>query len=793
MYGEGYDMKTLVEWPVPHSIEGILGTMNNELDSTYIKGMLPKLMKPLNNTVIFAYLNTKTKETEFIDIFREEPLKSMKNSFPGVCSFLRQEDEEEGTDWYVQICQHNDANALLWAYKLHGLDVSPSPQLPKGWEKIEEYKGIPLYRYMCEETCFIELITPVIVNSNQKNSHQGKMVGAFITGQFKDGKEPFDFNVTCCSVVAARSRLCDLDNSKMYSFKEKIKLEYEKNRILPQKEYLNGFLRMVYDFSKVLGDRYIDLRNSRSMELQKTMDRVIWEIGKNAHHNNDLENIQSRFSALNNRLVKGLYSLVKAVGFTRIHVSMPVHNLSRIEFSRKPSQVGTFVDRWIDRVKRADSWKPEIDLNSERWSEILNADSDSILLEGKTIGDYESDEAFLIDLEKLFCNIASYSRNNNIDVKSYGFFVFATQRHRDYPLVFFFEDDNPDRKCDKQVIMEVFASTAEKYLSQWNEMFSDYQRFLVEVGAGYIDHELGQIQSGIESLAREAMDSYQPVIEWLKDNKAPKQLQKYVYDTKDFAKDIRTFNKLTELISKHQLSSIFSTEPTFDDFMPYGDVLYELNAIYSPQCSREGKFVIISNLDNVINDPLYSPPMYEDKNLFMIVVNNLFRNAVKYSWPGTHIYVDCKLSKNCTKRIIQVTNYGREITEEDKRMMFEFRTRGSNAASASGMGIGLFLVKYLVENLLGGYVNFSHNRVSTKCVPAFTFFTTEAEDFLPESYEELMDEYIRLRDNKIFQKISSGGHAKTLTRREAFSMINLPTDEFRFVVELPHRRRENKK
>jgi len=48
-------MSMPVDWPVSQNIEGVLGTIDGLLDSTYIKGLIPKLMKPLDNIVIFAY------------------------------------------------------------------------------------------------------------------------------------------------------------------------------------------------------------------------------------------------------------------------------------------------------------------------------------------------------------------------------------------------------------------------------------------------------------------------------------------------------------------------------------------------------------------------------------------------------------------------------------------------------------------------------------------------------------------------------------------------------------------
>jgi anti-sigma regulatory factor (Ser/Thr protein kinase) len=79
------------------------------------------------------------------------------------------------------------------------------------------------------------------------------------------------------------------------------------------------------------------------------------------------------------------------------------------------------------------------------------------------------------------------------------------------------------------------------------------------------------------------------------------------------------------------------------------------------------------------------------------VFDNLFRNAIKYSSAGKPIEVTIeRVGENYR---ICVRDYGMGIPPEDMPRLFGRFTRGSNArrAKIAGTGIGLFIVKMIVE------------------------------------------------------------------------------------------------
>lgn len=99
------------------------------------------------------------------------------------------------------------------------------------------------------------------------------------------------------------------------------------------------------------------------------------------------------------------------------------------------------------------------------------------------------------------------------------------------------------------------------------------------------------------------------------------------------------------------------------------------------------------------------PPVALDKKLVREVFVNLITNAIKYTPDGGEILIF--ISKKGDKVMVQVSDTGYGIPPGEKSKVFEKFYRGSNITKieTDGTGLGLYLVKAIVESS-GGEISF---------------------------------------------------------------------------------------
>lgn len=92
-----------------------------------------------------------------------------------------------------------------------------------------------------------------------------------------------------------------------------------------------------------------------------------------------------------------------------------------------------------------------------------------------------------------------------------------------------------------------------------------------------------------------------------------------------------------------------------------------------------------------------APPVEADAGRVEQVLTNLLVNAHKYGEPGTPIVVE--LEGDVTEARVTVVNRGRGIDADDLPHVFErfYRARGSAERRIKGLGLGLFIVRGIVE------------------------------------------------------------------------------------------------
>jgi signal transduction histidine kinase len=94
-------------------------------------------------------------------------------------------------------------------------------------------------------------------------------------------------------------------------------------------------------------------------------------------------------------------------------------------------------------------------------------------------------------------------------------------------------------------------------------------------------------------------------------------------------------------------------------------------------------------------------PMVGDAKLLFQVFSNVLSNAIKYSPDGGVIAVDAALAGD--EVIVAVADHGIGIPVADLDRLFERYHRGGNVSGIVGTGVGLYLVK-MVLDMHGGAV-----------------------------------------------------------------------------------------
>ncbi len=192
----------------------------------------------------------------------------------------------------------------------------------------------------------------------------------------------------------------------------------------------------------------------------------------------------------------------------------------------------------------------------------------------------------------------------------------------------------------------------------------------------------------------------------------------------------RNAKKLIQLVEE-LLSASKIEKGTFINEHRIGNLshfLEETLSFFSDEAkNNEQKFIYSSTLSN---DNFVFPANSIEKILF-----NLVGNAFKYSLPNSTIKVNSYLNEQ--HLILQIQDNGPGILEKDQKKIFERFYRGQNSQFTSGTGIGLSMVKELID-VSKGKINFTSHSGGTFFevqIPvsssSVTNFQIEKEDTLP--------------------------------------------------------------
>ncbi len=147
-------------------------------------------------------------------------------------------------------------------------------------------------------------------------------------------------------------------------------------------------------------------------------------------------------------------------------------------------------------------------------------------------------------------------------------------------------------------------------------------------------------------------------------------------------------SKLTNDLFLHSLSDLEKLKINLEEFELCSFLECAINEIAA------------EHNDICFYSPDFKALVNADKNRMMQIMENLINNARKYA--KTQIDVKILLKGHYVN--IYFRDYGSGICDEDMPFIFDKFYRGKNCGSEQGSGLGLYIVKYIMEQMWGSVV-----------------------------------------------------------------------------------------
>lgn len=217
-------------------------------------------------------------------------------------------------------------------------------------------------------------------------------------------------------------------------------------------------------------------------------------------------------------------------------------------------------------------------------------------------------------------------------------------------------------------------------VSSLSSLIAAAAQISMEAALRIFGHEAGQQTAGLDWL-RSVYLSDVDALRSLSGEKA-----------QDIERDFDAYVKQLLFMTKNARMLIEVPEPKNKPFLAYGELVFKWKDIY--RLEAEGKCLQF-HVDYPRHSDLDRPAIYGDQILLEQLLYNLVNNAVKYSFRGTKIRIDCKKRDRTpsSPHVLTVTNYGIEL--EDDPRIYDLYHHGRLVIGEEGLGIGLYIAKQI--------------------------------------------------------------------------------------------------
>jgi two-component system phosphate regulon sensor histidine kinase PhoR len=153
------------------------------------------------------------------------------------------------------------------------------------------------------------------------------------------------------------------------------------------------------------------------------------------------------------------------------------------------------------------------------------------------------------------------------------------------------------------------------------------------------------------------------------------------------------------------IEDILNTSRIESGLIKVNKEVLSLTMLIEEQLQMIKGFAEEKNIEIIGQKPIVFDQVYVDRDMMSQVIINLLSNAVKYTPSGGTVRISTEVDETASLARVIVTDTGVGIPEDEIEHVFDkFYRVGANKKQAGGTGLGLNLVKQMVETVHEGRV-----------------------------------------------------------------------------------------